>query len=482
MTPLIRTNQHLPRYIYVVMLLALITLFLPSCTLGPDYEKPTLALDDSFHNDDNIEKTEKHLRDIKWWGNFNDPVLNTLINLATLKNLDIKIAAKNIQMSQEKINGLVSLLFPEFDIKSSLTKVSPNQSMEGNQNVGPAFTTVKTGFQTLWELDFFGAARRGIEAEQANYEAEIQKTNGVKIAIYASVAQHYMMYQNAKIQIQLTEKIVKNWEVSLKLKGDLEKSGYIAKQQNLITDSMLMQARSKLIDLKTQQKVTADHLASLVGKHPEKLQCILDQTPNEIPNITNEKILSNIPSDAVFNRPDVQIAERNLAEQTALIGLQKSRLFPQFSITGDYAWQTYSSKNLFKGNNLGWSIGPFVKIPLFDFGRIQSEVDMQTTKRDISSLQFAKSVMLALQDIEKNLMYFDTHNEQVHFSYQNMTNYKTAYDLTQKKYKAGLINYMEVLDDELPYLIAEQNYNNALTNLNLSFINVYKSLGGGYGA
>ena len=463
------------------MLLAIITLFLTSCTLGPDYERPTLILEDSFNNEENIEKIDKKLKDIKWWKNFNDPILNILINRANQQNLDLQIAAKNIQFSQEKINGLIGHLFPTVDINGALTKTSSSLSMPQGPNTESSFTTVKTGFQTTWELDFFGATRRGIEAENASFDAAMHQFNGVKIAIFSSVAQHYMLYQNAKIQIQLTEKIVKNWETSLKLQNDLEKSGYIAKKHSLITDSMLLQARSTLSDLRTQQKTTANQLAVLVGKKPEKLNCLLEKTPNKLPNITNEKILSNIPSDIVFNRPDVQIAERNLAQQTALIGLQKSRLFPQFSITGNYVWQNYAAKNLLNGKNLGWNIGPFIKIPLFDFGRIQAEVDMQTTKRDISELEFTQSVMLALQDIEKNLMYFNTHHEQAHFLYQNMINYKTIYDLTHQKYKAGLINYVEVLDNELPYLIAAQNYYNALTNLNLSFINVYKALGGGYG-
>ena len=143
MTSLVKPTHTLPTYMYAVMILAFITLFLPSCTLGPDYEKPKLILADSFNNEKNIKRTDKKLKDIKWWENFNDPILNTLIHRANQQNLDLKIAAKNIQFSQEKINGLIGHLFPTVDVNGALTKTSPSLSMTPNN--GSSFTSIKTG-------------------------------------------------------------------------------------------------------------------------------------------------------------------------------------------------------------------------------------------------------------------------------------------------------------------------------------------------
>ncbi|MDP2194121.1 MAG: efflux transporter outer membrane subunit [Alphaproteobacteria bacterium] len=467
-----------PTPIFHASVLAL--MMLSACSMAPDYVRPDFKFEDQFHSDLPLSQSDQELKNITWWDQFNDPLLSTLIHEACTQNFDMQIARKKIEYVIAGRDEAVSYLFPTVDMNASIIKEKRPQAtvLTGS----PAYTTASNaGFQASWELDLFGRAQSALQAQEALLEQTHFTYLGVKLALMASVAEQYMLYHNARAQITITENMIKKWETYIALREKLVNAGLSNAQECLTLRSFLLKEQSLRSNLKALQKNAANAMASLLGKSPGGLDDRLNQAPDHLPVISNQQILSQLPSDIIFNRPDIAAAEQDLRQQTALIGVARSELLPKFSLTGSYAWQGPATNQTFSTKNVGWSVGPFIHLPLFDFGRIQAQIKQQETLKDISALTFQKHILEALQDIEKCLNQLNSHLEQSHFAHTDMMNHKNAFQIARTQHQAGIKDYSHMLEDEIAYLSALRVEVDAKTKLNLSFIYAYKALGGGYG-
>src|SRR5581483_10738867 len=162
---------------------------------------------------------------------------------------------------------------------------------------------------------------------------------------------------------------------------------------------------STIPSLEAQIRQLIHALGVLTGKDPEALSAML--TPSRELTRQLPDVPLGMPSDLLRNRPDVRRAERQLAAATARIGVATADLFPRFSLTGSYAWTATKANKLFTDSGNFWSIGPSVSWPIFDAGRIRSNIEVQNARQEEALAAYEKAVLTAMQEVEDALVAYD---------------------------------------------------------------------------
>lgn len=461
---------------------SLVTLFfLGGCTVGPDYHKPNLELPSSWKND---EKSFLPIsEELPWWQNYNDPILTNLIDNAIRSNVDLKTAFARIREERAYYARSVASLYPEFDASGSITHNKNSENVQsfigtGDNPTEPYYDLFSAGVNTNWEIDLFGRLKRGEEWAQATLEAQIDDTRGVLISLIAEVAQNYINLRSYQQQLKITRKSYELWNSIYRLNQDLFESGLAIESDVLQAKASRDSIKASIYPLEASIKSAIHHLSILIGKTPEYLYTILS-SPQPIPEISFD-IFAGLPSELLERRPDIRSAERTLAAAQAQIGLAQGDLFPKFSLTGNFNYESNKGANFFRPPSSTYSFGPSFTWPVLDFGRIRANIDSKTAIRDESFFQYKSIVLRAFEDVENALVNLSTEENRYHNLKNSFMSQKEAADIILLRFKAGEVDFLNVLQAEITAQAMELNVIQSKATLILNTVFLYKALGGGW--
>ena len=450
-------------------------IFISGCMVGPKYENPKVTLSETYIESSPSENILAPIA--SWWENFNDPQLNELIKIGISNNYNLKIALEKITEARSFYRIKRADLFPEIDASAAAVRTSISQHEILTSFVDTqTFNNFQIGFDALWEIDIFGKLRKEKESAFYQLQAQQESMRNVYVSLLSEIARNYMdivainnyiELTNKKIQIQNTVLELISNKTQNGIDSDIEKENELAK---------LQEEKENLQVYLTMSKQTLFRLAVLLGQQPEKIK---DKYFNSltIPH-AEEMVKVGLPSTLLRRRPDIRVAERELAKATSQIGSAIADYFPRFSLLGDSFFKTNSLNNLFTGNSLSWSLGSIMKWPIITFGRIRANVDVKKSQQKQALLFYENTILEALKDVESALVaYF---NEQKKL--QNIQTQVTAIGkvtlLKKSKYENGLINYPYYLEQEKFYIENKLKEIESRRTLALNLIALYKALGG----
>ena len=232
-------------YWYIVLLM------LGGCMIGPDYEKPQIDIPNAWQN--KLAKEDADQENLRWWENFNDPVLVTLIETGIQNNLDLKMAESKILQSRAALRLATASLYPHITGNVSSTHNAASRDaliMTPNNKYKRFYELYSTELDASWEIDFFGALRRSRESSAASLEASIADADGVFLTMTAEIAQNYITLRSNQQQLIVAEKVYKDWNRLHKLNEDLFKAGLADESIVNQTKASRAQAHAALFPLK----------------------------------------------------------------------------------------------------------------------------------------------------------------------------------------------------------------------------------------
>ena len=465
-------NPFLKKFPLVLCLSAAIS----GCTVGPDYKKPEIKIEDKWHTEAPTTQSTVPLKDIKWWQNFNDPILNNLIEEAGHSNLDIEAALARVRGARANLTSSEADLFPSLTAVGAVTKNQYGKNVAaGMKAPAGASTTASAGFDASWELDIFGRVRRATESAEAGLESIVEDGRAIILSLLGEVALNYVNLRNYQQQLLIQQEVVAAWKMYSDLRKSLMDTGLASDIDEIAAEVSYNQAVVQIPKLEASIQTTLNQLCLLLAKQPGSLDQMLKQ-PAEIPQM-DQAILSNLPGMLIEQRSDVRKAEENLRSVNATIGVAEGNLYPKFSLTGTLGW---ASGGLVSGANSLMSVGPGLSLPIFDFGKLRAQVDIQYAERDQAFIQFKQAILSALQDTENSLEAFVTENQRLLTFKKTFDVNKMSYDLMADRQHSGLASTLDVLQIKFSYLSSQQDYATSLGAHSISMINVYKSLGGGW--
>ncbi|MEW6144231.1 MAG: efflux transporter outer membrane subunit [Thermodesulfobacteriota bacterium] len=463
--------RYLSAFVLAVCLIAT-----AGCMVGPDYKTPETEVPQSFQ-DSGVKDFSTDAIEIEWWSGFNDPVLDRLVRDALAGNYDIQIATARILEARAFRAETEFELAPivPFDASYTRQKVGESTVFPGVDREADLY---EAGFDALWELDFFGRIRRTIEADTAELESRIATRRDVIVSLLAEVARNYFELRGAQNQLEVARRNADNQQNTLDLTIVLLEGGRGTELDTSRARAQLNNTLAIIPPLEARVRRAIYRLGVLTGQQPDTyLKELLEPKPfPAIPDV----IKVGTPVELLERRPDIRVAERNLAAFTASIGIATAELFPQITLLGSISLQADTFSGVFESGAGAFSIGPNIFWPAFDLGRVYQRVKQADARTQAAFAQYQLTVLEAIEDVDGTLV---DHNQEIQrhkYLVEAAVESEKAMKLARMRYDFGVANFLDVLDAERTLLQAQTQLAASETDLHTSLVAVYKALGGGW--
>jgi NodT family efflux transporter outer membrane factor (OMF) lipoprotein len=469
------------------------TLLFTGCAVGPDYIRPEAPEPQKWLEEkDPVIKSEP--ADFgRWWTVFNDPVLNTLVERAFQQNLPLRIAGIRILEARAQLGIATGNLYPQSQAGKgayTYTDVSKNTA---NSQRGADFHygNIDLGFDAAWELDFWGKFRRAVESDMGNLEASIASYDDILVTLTAEVARTYIFIRTQETRLAIARANVKIQEQSLEIAETRFKEGDITELDVQQARALLRDTQATIPRIQAGLRQDKNGLAILLGMLPGELEDILD-APKLIPAVPDE-VSVGVPSELLRRRPDIRLAERQLAAQSALIGVAKADLYPHFSLFGSIGLRSSDSdvtaagspggssfSDLWDSDSIEFYGGPAFTWNIFNYGRIKNRVRVQDARFEQLVVNYQNTVLRAAQEAEDAMVAFLRSQDEVKFLSESVKAATRSVDISMIQYREGLVDYQRVLDAQRFQTQEQDLLTERKGSVVLNFIAMFKALGGGW--
>jgi len=480
-------NIALPALTCVVMTLT------GCATVGPDYVRPDVPVPTQWNGESSgLPAGQLDTKRIsEWWSTLNNPELTSLVNRAIQKNTDLRKARARVREARAHRGVSRAALFPSVDASGSLqhTRSSAQTGIAVGSNLlsadsnaqggGPAESDIySTGFDASWELDLFGGKRRAVEASQAELEASEEDLNDVLVSLIGEVASNYVDLRSFQTRLSIAEAnrdaqqetyqiVLWRSEAGLTTDLDVEQAKY-----------NLEQTKAQIPTLQTGIEKTKNRLAVLLGLNPGSLEKELAERKS-IP-VASQEIAYGIPADVLRNRPDVRRAERQLAAETARVGVQTAELYPKLTLSGSIGLEALSLSNLLSASSTVYSYGPSFKWNIFNARSVRQNIEVQSAVQEQALITYEASVLSALEEVNNALTAYAKEQSRRQSLLEASQAAERAAGLAQNQYSSGLIDFQTVLDSQRSQLNFQELLVVSEAAMTSDLISLYKALGGGW--
>ena len=425
----------------------------------------------------------------RWWTEFNDPLLNSLVERAVKSSLDLYLAQARIREARAVLGVTEAGAWPASNASAaySRSRTSENSFFSAGQNSGgSSFSSpdnlehdlFKTGFDAGWEVDIFGATRRRIEAAQANIDAAVEERRSVLVTLLGEVAKNYIDLRGLQRRLSVSLENLRAQEETLRLTRVRFDAGLASDFEVAQAEGQAQTTAAQIPALESALKQTAYRLDVLLGAQAGALWNELAQE-SPIPAIPPEAHVG-MPAELLRRRPDIRRAERQLAAATAQIGAATADLYPKFSLTGGFGLQSISAGDWFSGRSRFWSIGPTITWTVFDAGKIRANIEVRNAQQEQALRLYEKSVLSALGDVESALVNYSKEQTRYRSLLEAAAANRRAVQMANDLYTQGLVPFLNVLDSERTLYSSEIDLAQSEANMASNLVALYKALGGGW--
>jgi NodT family efflux transporter outer membrane factor (OMF) lipoprotein len=473
---------------------------------------------------------------VEWWTTFHDPQLDALIGRAVESNLDLREATSRVLEARAQRAIVFGNALPQVDFNGQAAKFRVSQngipipsgigsragggsaasSANGLGNVlspqvarpkasspggssggggggssssssGGGINSIlahheldlyQLGFDASWEIDVFGGIRRGVEAANAELASSIEDRHDVLVSLLAEVARNYIDLRGFQRQQAIAEENLRTQQESLGLTQDKFKHGFATDLDVSRAAAEVATTASQIPALVNQQKQTIHALGLLLGQDPIALEAELSVS-KPIPPVPSE-VPIGVPAELLRRRPDIRRAERQLAAATARVGIATAELYPRFSLSGTFAFQSTKPKSLFDWNSRSFQIGPAIDWPIFNAGRLRAQVQVYGAREQQAEAAYEKTVLAALRDVENALTAYSTEQLRHDALVDAVKANTTAVDLANQQYRTGVADFLTVLDAQRNLFAAQDQLAQSDRTISTDLVALYKALGGGW--
>jgi NodT family efflux transporter outer membrane factor (OMF) lipoprotein len=459
--------------------------------VGPNYGRPPAPVANEWIQANDPSVQNHHLQD--WWQVFGDPTLDGLIVTAYEQNPTLRIAGTRVLEARAGQAIAVGNIFPQSQQAiGSYSRVNLNSNMPIISQIlnslpardrTVAFDNWLYGFNLSWELDLWGRLRRSIESNNATLDASVEDYDAALVTLLADVATNYVQYRIAQQRIKIARDNVRIQEGTLALAAEKFRVGTTTRLDVEQAKTVLEQTRSTIPSLQIALGRANDTLCTLLGMPPRDLEPELGPGPelggSPMP-IMPAWVATGIPADLLRRRPDVRSAERQVAAQSAQIGVAEAALYPTIAINGLIGWDAADFSKLFETRSLIGAVFPSFSWNILNYGRIKNNVHLQEAKTQELIATYQNTVLSAGREVQTPLRGFIKSREQAEDLDRSVKAATAATALGLQQYRTGVIDFNRVFNLETTQVQQQDQLAVAAGNIALNLVDVYRALGGGW--
>jgi NodT family efflux transporter outer membrane factor (OMF) lipoprotein len=422
-----------------------------------------------------------------WWHALTDPELDSLIERAIGGNPDLIIALDRLQAARTFEAGIIGTVLPEAEAAvgggrgtgSNLARGrAPQAQISAANTTGLEHINIVGGFDALWELDIFGKYRREIEAARYDTEATRAARNSVLVSVIADVARAYVDLRGLQVRASVLNAAIGVLRESLRIVSIRYERGITNELDETLATRELATLEAQAAPLDAQVRAAEYTIAVLLGAYPEDMVKELSVT-GMVPSVPGA-VAPGLPVELLRRRPDIQQSERELAGATARIGIVTANLFPSVFVSGSLGFQRQQAPGLTTIGSHIWSLGAGAAWPLLDFGQLDAQVEIADLQTRALLVNYKRTIQEAVREVDTNVGKYAAQQVSLGKLETALLASQRAVTLANERYERGLTDFLNVVDAERQEYDIEEQYTAAQVAAAEDFIELYRSLGGGW--
>jgi multidrug efflux system outer membrane protein len=469
------------KYITKTVMVAILIVTIISCSVSKDIETPKDAFPENFRNA-SVSKDTTSIGDLEWKNFFREKDIVQLIDSAVVRNNDLQIATKNIEIAQYKFTQSKWGNVPQANlfVTASINNPSENSftGMSLNQALGQkSIEDYSTGVSLSWEADIWGKIKSQKKGAFANYLQSEEVKKALQTTIVANVSNGYYNLLMLDAQLEIAKKnvqLIDSTTTIIKLKYDAGQVTSLAIQQS---EAQKLTAAQLVPLLEQNISIQENALSVLTGSFPDskKRSIVLSDIA-----VTNNAAVG-IPSSVISRRPDVKSAELTLKSANANVGITKADLYPALKITTQGGLNSFESSNWFNipASLFGTALGSLTQ-PLLNNKKLKTQFNIAKAEREKAVITFRQAVLVAVSEVSNALVKVEKLEQQQFFLQERVKTLQLAIKNSKMLFKNGMAEYLEVLSAQANLLQSELELANIKREQLSANTELYRALGGGW--
>lgn len=444
------------------------------CSLTPELKKPEIELPSNLQPSAYSLKPVADSPRLQWWKQFNDPLLDRLIEESLKNNDDLLIAVSRIEQAGAILGISTSQLYPLLTAGGSITRARTSEEIH---NGGGTRNTFTLSAMVSYEIDLWGKLRNKKEADLSRLFATKAARDSLEISIASTVASTYFNLVSIEKQINTAQEIMQRQKDIYEFREKQFKHGII---EELTLEQSRAEYESTMIlveTLKAQKENIKSSLFVLIGRSPKELFEKEIETISDLPE--SIPVPEMTPSELLLKRPDIIQAEENLRAANFDIAVARASYFPSITLTGSGGLQSNELSNLIQSSASFWNIGAIVAGTVLDFGRTKNTIMLKEAQKKEALIQYVRTVKTAFKEVYDAIINLEQSIKRLEAQREQLGSLEKVISLAEKKYERGLTEYLTVLDSQRGYLNARLNLIRLQTELVNNHVFLYKALGWG---
>jgi len=484
-----RTN---PSLLTTAFLTTLSIILISSCTtVGPDYEHTVIPVPEGWNGTAEIDaevvenspalltgtvkvSTTAH----NWWSRYQDPILEQLVEKARIVNPNLQRVQARVKQAWVQRKVLRAAFFPHVDSTAQIDYGLGDFNSDGiNLAAGDSrreFAQIDAG----WEIDLWGRIKRQVEGVNADYEASVEGYREALVFISAEVALHYTAIRTLEARIQVVEEATQEFSKIQEMVRIRNEEGLSARVELAETTARLRSEEAQLPNLRKQIRQLKNQLATLVGCFPGEVDSILAKRYAHLPSPPKNPVLQ-VPAELLRSRPDIRRAERQIAAETARVGVRVANLYPQLSISGAITYDASLTGGVVDALKRTLGLGPKLRWRLFHACADRARIEEQKQMVEMTIKNYEATVLNAVLDVENSMARIEYEQECLRALAASSEAHEISASLSKESYELGIIDLRRLLNSHRDYYFTKGETIACQGRLIAHSMKLFKALGGG---
>jgi len=457
-----------------------LVLALTGCTLTPHYRTPTVDFPATFKEPPPAGWKQAQPNEAvdrgKWWEIYNDAQLSQLEDQVAISNENIKLIEAQYREARDNVRIARSGFFPTLSVAPAVTSIRSSATLNPNQQVNfisGARTQYNLPFDASYQADLWGSIRASVTAQRYNAQFSAATLANARLTFQAQLANFYFQIRGLDAERDLLTRTVAAFQESVDLTQARFEAGVVSQSDVVQAQAQLATAKAQLVDVEVARNQFAHAIAVLTGKAPARLTL-----PPTLSALVPPVSPPAIPSALLERRPDIAAAERQAAAANQQIGIARAAFFPALSLTASFGLESTKPGSWFTWPSRFWTAGPQLAETLFDAGKRRAQLDFERAAYDAAAANYRQTVLTAFQQVEDQLSSLRVLETEAQQNEEAVRLAQQSLDLTTEQYKAGTVNYLNVLTAQTTLLQNQLTSVNVATRRMLASVSLTEALGG----
>lgn len=469
------TRSHTPAAVWTAFALAVC---LTGCTVGPNYNRPTAPTTPEFKEAAGWQPAQPSDQQLRghWWQVYQDPELSALEDKVSVSNQSLKVTISEYTQAHAMVQYQRANYFPFLSAGAGVTRLRESENRATYFNgITNQYNDFSLPLNVSWEPDVWGRVRRTVQAARENAQASAGDIVNVQLILQAELALDYFQMRGLDAQQYILDQTVAADEKALLLTQQLFHAGLDSQLDVEQARTQLEMTRAQDQDVGVARAQDEHAIAVLIGQPPAAVTIpprVFDYVPPAIP--------PGLPSQLLERRPDIAIAERQMAAANEQIGIARSAYYPNFSLSGIGGFESGHPGDWFTGPSTFWSVGLSAADTLVDWGQRRALNTMAQANYDGTVANYRQTVLTAYQEVEDNLVALQILARETQTQGQAVASAQRQMDIALKLYQRGLDPYLNVIQAQNVVLSNQLTAANLVTRRMTASVLLVKALGGGW--